>query len=253
MKILFKYLTLIILCLLINGCDDSSEQSSIRFAVSADYPPFSFVNNGKIIGFEIDLAKALAKKLNKKAIFKDIQFSSIPPIVSNGQVDLAIASITRTEQRALKFSFSDDYYFPIDGLSVISEHDGVSIRDIDDKGKIVVCQLGSIMELWIKDKIASRKIKAKLIAMDSTAQIIEAIKSKQADFAIIETRQAIEIVSKTSNLKYSIIDKNITKGYSMMLKKNSPLLNDVNKAIKDLKEDGTMEKLYSKWFNKNKR
>lgn len=77
----------------------NNDTQYIHFAVAAEYPPFEYNDHGELKGFDIDLARLIAKKLNKEALFDTMQFSSILPAISTGQVDAAISTLTITEQR----------------------------------------------------------------------------------------------------------------------------------------------------------
>lgn len=83
----------------------------LHFATAAEYPPFEYSDHGEIKGFDIDLAKLIAKELGKKAVFDNMQFSTVLPAISSGQDDIAIATISVTDARKVNFDFSEPYYF----------------------------------------------------------------------------------------------------------------------------------------------
>lgn len=83
----------------------------IDFAVAPEYPPFEYNDHGDIKGFDIELGLLIAKKLGREARFNAMQFSSILPALTTGQVDAAISTITITEQRKENFDFTEPYYF----------------------------------------------------------------------------------------------------------------------------------------------
>lgn len=87
------------------------------FSTSAEYPPFEYIENGEIKGFDIDLAKLIAKELGKEAVFDNMQFSTVLPALNSGQDDVAIATITITEERKKNFDFSIPYYF--EGMAAV--------------------------------------------------------------------------------------------------------------------------------------
>ena len=79
------------------GCKSKKNNNTITFATSSLYPPFEFLENGILSGFDIDLAYAIGKELQKEVVFEDMQFSAVLPALQSGIVDAAISTITITE------------------------------------------------------------------------------------------------------------------------------------------------------------
>ena len=102
---------LLIIVFLLAGCGkEQNDDQVIRFAVSAEYPPFEYVVDYDLVGFDIELAKLIAEWLGKKAVFEDMKFASILAAVQSGSVDAGISTITVTQDRIRNFDFSDPYY-----------------------------------------------------------------------------------------------------------------------------------------------
>ena len=105
--------------LFLTGCSNNKENketTTIHFATSAEYPPFEYQEHGVLKGFDIELAKLIAKELGKEAVFDNMQFSSILPALTSGQVDIAISTITITNERK-NFRFTAPYYF--EGMAAV--------------------------------------------------------------------------------------------------------------------------------------
>ncbi|MDR1235800.1 MAG: transporter substrate-binding domain-containing protein, partial [Holosporaceae bacterium] len=69
----YMHILFTIVLSLLSGCKEKDEKNVMKFAVCADYPPFEYYENGEIVGFDVDLAKLIAQKLGKKAVFEDMQ------------------------------------------------------------------------------------------------------------------------------------------------------------------------------------
>jgi polar amino acid transport system substrate-binding protein len=225
-----------------------SSEKQIVFGTEALYPPFEFSQKGRLVGFDIDLAYLIARELGRKVVFFDMQFSSILPAVNSGKIDIALASITITEERKQNFDFSVPYY--IDGLSVIYNSDSANsinnfkyIRTLEDKK--IACQLGSIMEMWVKNNVPT----AKLILVDNNNQAIEMLKSGQVDAVIINDSQASVYVKENVGLSAQHLEKTDDGKVAAVLKKNSPLTEQVNRAINSLKASGKIAELEKKWIS----
>lgn len=91
----------------------SGDKKVLVMATSADYPPFEYVETKKsdeIIGFDVDLAKAIAKKLGLKVQVKDMDFGGLVQSLKSGQADFVLSGMTPTEKRKKNVDFSDIYY-----------------------------------------------------------------------------------------------------------------------------------------------
>lgn len=226
----------------LSSCKKETHENVLRFATSPDYPPFESVENGELKGFDIDVAKAIAKHLNKEIEFEQIPFKSIINAVQTGNVDIAISTLTLTKERAEKVDFSDVYYK--DKLAVVFKKDAPLASVEQLKEKTIAAQLGSTMEIWIKNHIPS----AKIIAVNTNNQAIESLKSGHVDAAILDGIQSIEFCKKSDALHYAYIGES-DDGYAMVLQKNSPLTLKINDALLSLQENGTLDHLKNKWIN----
>lgn len=244
-----KKIVLIGLCsliLLLSGCTDSKKSANtIVFATSADYPPFEYKQYGETKGFDIDLAHKVAEQMGKKAEFRDMQFSTVLPALQTGQADAAISTLTITNQRKENFDFSKPYYFEVMAMVFPKKNPVPVISEF--KNKKIAYQLGSVMEIWLKQHASS----AKLIAMDNNNQAIEALKVGHVDYVLLDGAQAHIFSQKNPELSYSILD-HAKDGYGIAVKKGSPLLKEINQALQTLQEKGDIEALKKKWLNFSK-
>ena len=239
-----KTLIKLLLCFTILGiaaCKPSTESHSIKFATSAEYPPFEYNVNGELRGFDIDLAKLIAKELGKEAIFEDMQFSTILPALQNNHVDAAIATITVTPERKQHFDFSQIYYF--DAIAAVYKKTQPINSKADLASKKITCQLGTTMEIWLKRNSFTNHI----IAMDNNNQLIEALKADHVEVAIMDRAQAHLFSQNNPHLAYQVIEQS-EDGYAVVTQKGAPLLAQINQAIEKLKQQGEIAKLEEKWL-----
>lgn len=223
------------------GCTDQKNRNDLIFATSAEYPPFEYRVSGKLIGFEIELAKLIAGQLGKKAQFQDMQFNAILPAVQSGIVDAAISTITITAERKKNFGFSVPYY--LESMAVIF-HKNVPIENQSDlMGKKIACQIGTTMEIWLKKHTKDTEI----ITMDNNPQAIEMLKAGYVDKVLIDTAQANTFAEKNHELAYKVIAQ-ADSGYGIAFKKGSSLAEQVNKALRTLESNGEIEKLKKKYL-----
>lgn len=236
-------LTLIILVatLFLSACDEQKSKKTLHFSTSAEYPPFEYNDHGEIKGFDIDLAKLIAKELGKEAVFDNMQFSTVLPAVSSGQDDIAIATITVTEDRKKNFDFSEPYYF--EGMASVYKSNQSITTPEQLKGKKIAVQLGSVMELWLKQNYPEVEI----TALDNNNQAIEALIADHVDVVLMDGAQGRIFSNKHQGLSYSVIAK-ADSGYALAVKKDSPLTAEINQALQKLKAHGEIQKLETFWL-----
>ncbi|MDK2806676.1 MAG: arginine/lysine/histidine transporter system substrate-binding protein, partial [Thermoanaerobacterium sp.] len=142
---------IVMLSIILSGCSKQSTLSRVKksgvivMGTSADFQPFEFhkLVNGKdtIMGFDVDLANAIAKKLGVKLEIKDIDFTGLIPALQSGQIDMAIAGMNATPDRKKNVDFSDEYYNSEQVLVVKSSSSINNLKDLN--GKTVAVQLGT--------------------------------------------------------------------------------------------------------------
>lgn len=225
----------------IAGHSADNKGAVITFATSAEYPPFEYVEKGKLTGFDIELAKLVAKELGKEAQFENMQFSSILPALINGQVDAAISTITITEERKKNIDFSDGYY--TETLATVFKNGQPIMDKAQLSSKKVACQLGTTMEIWLKKHVPN----AEVVTFDNNNQAIEALKADHVDVVLIDGAQANVFSQKNSGLSYAKIAQS-EAGYGIALNKDSILKIEINKALKLLESKGEIKKLEEKWL-----
>ena len=140
--------------LFLASCGEKQDADTLVVAVSLDYPPFEFVENGHGVGFDIDLAHALGKELGKKIEIKDMKFSGILASIKTGQADMGISSLTVTEERQKNFDFSKAYYV---GDVALVFHKKRPLTEQDLAEKKVGCQMGTVFEYWVKKPLHRRR------------------------------------------------------------------------------------------------
>ena len=231
--------------LFLSGCGEEKKTNTFSFATSPEYPPFEYRENGELKGFDIDLAKLIAKELEKEVAFQEGQFSSLLAMLDNGKVDAAISTFTITEDRQKNFDFSTPYHF--ESMAAVFKADASLIKQPSDlTGKKVVSQLGSTMALWLQKHAAQLNI-AEVSAVDNNNQCIEALKAGHADVVIMDGSQAPVFCKKNPGLTYASIVQ-APDGFGIAVRKGDPILLKINEILKKLEEDGTLQQLREKWL-----
>lgn len=189
-----KKLLLVMISMLVIGvlaaCGSSEngtggEKKVLKMATSADYPPFEYIDTAKgsdIIGFDVDLAKAIGKELGYEIKVEDMDFTGLIPALQANKADLVLAGMTPTADRKESVDFSDVYYT---AKHMIVAKKGSGIESIEDlEGKTVGVQLASIQEG--KAEEISKEVNIKVENRNRIPELIQEMKSGRFDAAIIE-------------------------------------------------------------------
>jgi len=213
---------------------------------SADYPPYEFRDtaSGKddIIGFDVDIAKYITNQLGYDLEIKDTDFSGIIPALQSRRADFAMAGMTPTEERKKNVDFSDIYY---EAKNTIVTRKGSNLKTLADlAGKKVGVQLGSTQE-----KTAKEFKNVQLVALNKTGDLIQEVKARRIDAAVIEDTIAKGFIANNPDLQFSTIpSKPEEAGSAIAFPKNSPLVDDFNRVLAEMKQSGEIERLIKKWF-----
>lgn len=218
------------------------ENGKLVVGLSADYAPYEFhiMKDGKdqIVGFDIDIAKEIAKDMDVDLEIKEMDFGAIVQSVKSGAIDLGISGITPDEKRKEAVDFSDIYYEADQGI-LINKNNKDSIKGIEDlKGKKVGAQIGSI-QAEIANGIEGADVKL----LDNVNTLILELKTGKLDALIVElpvAKIATEVNEELATADNSI--KNSEGGSAIAIQKgNKDLVDQVNATIKKLKDDGNMD------------
>lgn len=213
--------------------------------ISADYPPFEFLKNGQIVGFDIDLANMIASKLGYKLQLQDMNFASIISSIQTDRIDFGISSITITPERSKNVAFSIKYYVPKLAIVYRKEKPILSVEGLNNK--IIAVQAGTIMETFLQDQLKANK-QFKLISLNKTPVMIEELKMGRADGVLIEESQAkVFVANNPKAINYAVFEA-ANYGYAIVFKKDSHLKASFDKAIESLKKSGELSKLKQKWL-----
>ena len=207
------------------------EAMQLRVGTESAYAPFEFTDNGTLTGFDIDLMNAVGEAMGAELL--------------TSQLDMAIASFTVTEERAKRINFSDPYYRS--GVTfVIRESDKDKYTTAESlKGQRICAQLGSVSamkaETFSPGNVATFN--------DAYASYLE-LKSGGCE-AVLNDRPVnlFFMASKGSDGLVEIDDLMDAEDMAMVVPKNNPeLLQKVNAALKTIRDNGTYQKIYDKWF-----
>lgn len=227
--------------------DKIKKAGKIVVGTSADYPPYEFHAqiNGKdeIIGFDIAIAKEIAKDLGVQLEIKDMKFDGLLAALDSGNIDFVIAGMTPDAERAKQVDFSKVYYTAVQSIVVRAE-DKDKIKSVEDlKGKTVGVQKGSIQE-----KLADQKLQGSTKkGLGKVSDLMLELKNKKVDAIIVEYPVAVAYSAKNTDLAVSDIKLTTDEGGSAVAikKGNQNLVGEVNKTLDRLIGEKAIEKFFA--------
>ena len=241
-KILSLLLVLTLALCLFTGCssEEGSDSNKLTMATNAEFPPFEYLENGEIVGADIEIAQAIAKKLGKELEITNIDFDAALTGAATGKYDMAVAGITANDERRQNMNFSVDYYTASQAIIVMSDSKIATVADLG--GKTIACQEGTTGEQYLMDNNYA------IQSFKTGAEAVAAMTSGKVDAVVIDDAVARSLSSK-QNGATKVLDEALTKeAYAIALKKgNDELTKEINKALEELKADGTLAKIFEKY------
>ncbi len=234
----FKIFVLLSSFFLVVGCNN--KKNELVLVTEAGFSPYEYYQDGKITGVDIEIASIIAERLNKKLVVKDMSFDFLINEVKSGKADFGAAGISITEERKKEVDFTEEYTVSNQVVVIKKDSDIVNFDDL--KFKKIAVQLGTVADIYVSKNYKQ----ATAIRHKKYLSAVEDVKSGKADCLIMDDLPAREIVKANNDLK--IIDKVLFQDkYGMIVKKgNDKLKNEINKILKELNDDGTIDKLILK-------
>lgn len=244
-----KLLSLIFTATMLVSCDQptkSPQQSNkIIVGVSADYPPFEYFKDGKIIGFDIALMETLAQKTGKQAEFRDMNFDSLIGALQSNRIDVAISSISASEERKKAVDFTDTYYSGSVSMVCLQTSGVANVDDL--KKQTVGLQSGSVYEAYANNELKGQVGNIQIKTLPKIPDLVQDLKSKRIACILMGATEAKRLEQEQSDLKAIHISGSETD-VAIALPKNSPLTAKLNQALAEMKTDGSLGQLIQTWL-----
>ena len=219
------------------------ESGKLILGTSADYPPYEFHKsiNGKdeIVGFDIEVAREIAKDLGVTLEIKDMKFDGLLAALDQGVIDLVVAGMSPTPERAKSVDFSDIYYQSKQMLVVRAEDKDIITSKDAMNGKTIGVQKGAIQETIAAEQFST----ATPMALGKISDLVLALKSKRVDAAIIEYPVALANTNANPDLFMTAIEIPMeSEGTAAAMKKGNPdFVESVNKTLERLISEKLIE------------
>ena len=215
---------------------------TLVMATNAEFPPYEYYEDGDIVGIDVEIAKAIAAKLGMELQIEDMAFDAIIPAVTSGKADFGAAGMTVTEERQRSVEFTDTYANS-NQVAIVKEDSDITGSDAL-AGKIIGVQIGTT-----GDALATEIKDATVERYNKGLEAVQSLTQGKIDAVVIDQATAEAFVKKTEGIKI-LEEKMSEEEYAIAIKKgNMELVEKMNEAIKELKEEGKIDEIVAKYMD----
>ena len=262
MKIKFNLLLVVILTTaILSGCGTSSKadnslndikgKKELVVGLDDNFPPMGFRDSsGEIVGFDIDMAKEVGKRMGVKVTFKPVEWDGVILSLNNKDIDVIWNGLTITDKRKEQIAFSK-VYLQNKQIIIVNSKSKIS-KNIDLNAKTVGLQMGSSSETALaKDTLLSKSLKEVKKYSNNTEALLD-LKAGRIDAVIVDEVVGRYYVSKKPD-DYKVLNENLgVEDYGVGIRKTDVLLTaEIDKLLQQMKSDGTANTISQKWFGKD--
>jgi polar amino acid transport system substrate-binding protein len=230
------------------GCGESGmllKEGKLQMGSDTSYPPFESMEGDKPIGFDVELATAIAEKMDVELEVISTAWDGIIPGLKTEKYDIIMSAMTITPEREKEINFSDPYIDSDQSIAVVK---GSPIRtEADLKDKVVGVQIDTTGQFKAEEIEKAGGLK-EIQKFDTILVAFEALEQGKVD-AIINDFPVNSYISTTRGKTEVVAKIKTDEQYGIGVRKdNEELLDEINSALAEVKEDGTYSDIYTKWF-----
>lgn len=233
----------------LTACGKKKSADKWVVGTNAEFPPFEYVSTSqgvidKFAGIDIEIIKKIAEENGKTVEINNMEFDSLTVALANGQINIAIAGMTITEERKQAVDFSDPYY--VAKQVMIVREDTTDVKKATDMaGK----KIAVVMGYTGQTEVENLGYKENMVTFKKGTEAIQELLNKKCDVVVIDSATASKYVKDNPGLVIVEDDDTFTsESYGIAVKKgDTETLNMINAAIKKMKEDGTIDEISAKY------
>ena len=245
MKKLALILAIVMMLGMLTGCGNKAEEAAAEklvVATSPDFPPFESLENGEVVGIEIDLLNIICEKLGKELVIEQMNFDSVLPGVQAGKFDLGASGISVTEERKKNVLFTDPYCLAAQAIVVTADSPIASKADLE--GKTVSVQTGTTAESFCMENGYT------VSSFEANSDAQTALVTGKVDAWVIDDLTAADMVAVYNEANPGALvilgDAMTTEPYAFAFSLESEeLVAEINAILVELVKDGTVAEIFA--------
>lgn len=233
------------------GCGNSQSQEAsskgedkqyVIMGTNAEFEPFEYREGMEIVGFDVEIAQAVAEKLGKELKIEDMEFDSLITQLNVGSLDFVASGMTIKPDREKQVDFSDPYFTSKQVIIVKEENEDIKVAE-DLTGKSVGVQLGTTGEEYV-----SKAEGVECIAFNKGTLAVMDLVNGKVDAVVIDEEPAKRMVAAQKGLKV-LEAPFVEEKYAIAVKKGDTELKDaINETLAELQSSGKFDEMYAKYF-----
>lgn len=245
----FNLCCIVLLLISCSGCFNQStlleDENILVVGTESNFPPFSFKKDNELTGFDIELIKEVAQRLDKEIEFKDMSFEALIPQVQVGSLHVIAAGMTPTENRIQVVNFTQPYIHgdPLYIVSLSNRPDVGSLEALKQNKKVVVNQ-GYTADLFMSGIQGPD-----LIRLETPAEAFLALQNQRADAFVTARNTLAPFFKQHDKAQYAMVPIEETDERTALIvsKKYPELLDRIQEILDIMEQDGSMQNLKQKW------
>lgn len=257
MKRILQWVSVPVLLLLLTACNNQETITknepttpvikAVNVATEVPYAPFEYEEDGELKGFDMDVMRAVGKAVGWDVTIQKENFDDVFQKVDDGTYDIGIAAITASEERKEQHDFSRPYFTTYQLILVHQEFKVASLKEL--KGKSIAVQKNTTGHDFVLQELGEKG--DALLAYDDMDQVIASFVSGEADAMVGDNAVILDYLKHSNFTDYALIkDENAPLEYfGIMTKKgNHALLQELNRGIDLIQENGVYDEIYERYF-----
>ena len=227
----------------------TANEGKLTMATNAAFPPYEYVEGGKIVGIDAEIAGAIAAKLGLELQIDDMEFDSIIEAVKGGKADIGLAGMTVTDERKEAVDFTATYATGVQVVIVTEDSKITSVDDLFAEGAntTIGVQRNTTGDLYTTWDIEDEGL-GKIDRYSKGADAVQALKTGKVDCVVIDNEPAKAFVNAIEGLKILDTEYAVEDYAGAMNKANPELYQAVNAALEELIADGTVKGIVEKYI-----
>jgi len=225
----------------------NADNHVLEVVTDPSFVPFEMMDQetGEMVGFDMDIISELSERAGFEYNLRTMDFNGIIPAVQTGNVDIAIAGITITEERAEIVDFSDPYYDS--GLRILVSANDDSVQQLEDlEGKKIGTKVGSTSYDFLEENLGDE---ADITPYPGSSDMYMALLGGSVDAVFYDAPNVAYFAQTRGEGRVKVVgDLYEGQQYGIVFVKGSDWVEPVNEALADMNADGTYDEIYEKWF-----
>lgn len=230
-----------------NSLDEIRKEGTLRVGVNPNFPPMSsFGMTNQLEGFDVDVARRIAKALGVEVEFVMTATQQRVPFLVSNRIDIALGALTRTPERAELIDFTVPLHTESMGVITTDKVDAETWEDLNTRDITLVNMRGNLSVNILKEKLP----KPKVLLVDGNADAIRAIAQGRADALVENVDFFLDFTKNYRRVKWRVLDDPIFVAYCAIgiAKGDDELREFLNVLLTDMHTSGEINELWVEWY-----